>query len=67
MTDMKTKTNVEKTQTRRELLKKGAYAAPAILTLSAMPAFAGSGSPRRRWHDDSDSWDSDSDSDSDSK
>ena len=33
-------------QTRRELLKKGAYAAPAILTLAAVPAFAGSGSGR---------------------
>ena len=29
---------------KRELLKKSAYVAPAILTLSAMPSFASSGS-----------------------
>jgi hypothetical protein len=33
---------------RREFVKRAAYAAPVILTLKAMPAFAasGSGSPR---------------------
>jgi hypothetical protein len=30
---------------RREFIKKSAYAAPAILTLSAMPAIAEIGSP----------------------
>ena len=30
--------------TRREFLKKAAYVAPAVVTLSAVPAFAGSGS-----------------------
>lgn len=29
---------------RRDILKKAAYVAPAILTLTAVPAFAGSGS-----------------------
>jgi len=29
---------------RRDFLKKGAYAAPAILTLSAAPGIAGAGS-----------------------
>ena len=29
---------------RRELLKKAAYVTPAILTLAAIPAFAGKGS-----------------------
>jgi phosphodiesterase/alkaline phosphatase D-like protein len=36
---------------RREFVKKAAYAAPVILTLKAMPAFAASGSggnPRSR-------------------
>lgn len=32
--------------TRRELLKKAAYAVPAILTLKAVPAYAGRGSRR---------------------
>jgi len=36
---------VLETQTsRRELLKKAAYATPVILTLAATPAFAGKGS-----------------------
>ena len=29
---------------RREFLKKGAYVAPLIVTLTAVPAFAGTGS-----------------------
>jgi phosphodiesterase/alkaline phosphatase D-like protein len=35
---------------RREFVKRAAYAAPLILTLKAMPAFAaaGSGNPRSR-------------------
>jgi hypothetical protein len=36
--------------TRREIIKRAAYVTPAILTLTAMPAFAsrGSAEPRRR-------------------
>ena len=34
----------EKTDTRRDFLKKAAYAAPVILTLKAVPAFAQNGS-----------------------
>jgi len=30
---------------RRDALKKGAYAAPAIMTIGSVPAFASSGSP----------------------
>jgi len=42
---------------RREFVKRAAYAAPVILTLKAMPAFAasGSGSPRSSKGDPSDS------------
>jgi hypothetical protein len=36
----------EKTETRRDFLKKGAYAAPVILSLKSVPAFASSGSGR---------------------
>ncbi len=41
---------------RREFVKRAAYAAPLILTLKAMPAFAasGSGSPRSSYGDPSD-------------
>ena len=45
------------TESRRDFLKKGAYAAPVILTLKAVPAFANSGSGK---------WDGDSGSGSDS-
>jgi len=38
----------DKRETRRQFLKKGAYAAPVILTLSATPSFAGQGSGRNR-------------------
>ena len=38
---MKTKDKIE---ARRDFLKKAAYAAPVILTLKAVPAFANSGS-----------------------
>ena len=31
-------------QSRRDFLKKAGYVAPAVVTLSAVPAFAGSGS-----------------------
>jgi hypothetical protein len=31
---------------RREFLKKATYAAPVVLTLNALPAFAINGSPR---------------------
>ena len=37
----------EKRQSRRNFLKKGAYVAPAILTLKATPSFAGIGSGPR--------------------
>jgi hypothetical protein len=40
---MKTK---DKADTRRDFLKKAAYAAPVILTLKAVPAFAKNGSGR---------------------
>ena len=40
-------------ETRRDFLKKGAYAAPVILTLTAVPAFANSGSGK--WDGDSSS------------
>lgn len=33
------------TMSRRDALKKGAYAAPAIMTIGSVPAFASSGSP----------------------
>jgi hypothetical protein len=35
-------------ETRREIIKKAAYVAPAILSLTAVPAFAqkGSGNPK---------------------
>jgi len=41
---------------RREFVKRAAYAAPLILSLKAMPAFAasGSGSPRSSKGDPSD-------------
>jgi hypothetical protein len=41
---------------RREFVKRAAYAAPLILTLKAMPAFAaaGSGNPRSTKGDPSD-------------
>lgn len=45
----------EKTESRRDFLKKGVYAAPAILTLSATPSFAGIGSgPMSSSSDDDD-------------
>jgi len=34
----------DKTEARRDFLKKAAYAAPVILTLKAVPAFAQNGS-----------------------
>ena len=34
--------------TRRDFIKKTAYAAPVIMTLSARPSFAGQGSDRGR-------------------
>jgi len=38
---------------RREFVKRAAYAAPMILTLKAMPAFAAAGSvkDRSRWRE----------------
>ena len=46
------------TETRRDFLKKGAYVAPAVLTLTAVPAFANSGSGK--WSGDSSSASSES-------
>ena len=34
----------EKQQSRRDFIKKSAYAAPAVVSLTAMPAFAAPGS-----------------------
>jgi hypothetical protein len=34
---------------RRDFIKKTAYAVPLILSLKAMPAFAGAGSGEPRW------------------
>ena len=39
-----TTTDSKKISGRREFLKKGAYVAPLIVTLTAVPAFASSGS-----------------------
>ena len=36
-----------KNNTRREFLKKTTYMVPVVLTLSAAPALAGTGSPQR--------------------
>jgi hypothetical protein len=36
--------NGTRVNSRRDFLKKGVYVAPLILTLTAVPAFAGSGS-----------------------
>ena len=33
------------TMSRRDMLKKGAYAAPAIMTIGSVPSFASGGSP----------------------
>ena len=45
----------EKQQSRRDFIKKSAYAAPAVISLTAMPAFAapGSGIPVKEpdWND----------------
>jgi hypothetical protein len=52
MPTKKPKAVLETRTSRRELLKKAAYATPVILTLAATPAFAGKGSkgdnPSRR-------------------
>lgn len=40
----KKSTALEQQTSRREVLKKAAYVAPAILTLTAVPAFAAKGS-----------------------
>jgi len=39
---------LETRTSRRELLKKVAYITPAVLTLAAVPAFAGKGSGRSK-------------------
>jgi len=40
---------LEHNPNRRDFIKKTAYAVPTILTLKAMPAFAGAGSGEPRW------------------
>ncbi len=37
---------MDRKESRREFVKKAAYSTPAILTLTAMPSFAGAGSHR---------------------
>ena len=44
MTQKKQEMTQEKQQSRRDFIKKSAYVAPAVLSLSAMPAMAASGS-----------------------
>ena len=44
MTHKKQAMTQEKQQSRRDFIKKSAYAAPAVISLTAMPAFAGPGS-----------------------
>jgi len=44
MPTKKSQAVLETRTSRRELLKKAAYATPVILTLAATPAFAGKGS-----------------------
>ena len=39
---------LETRTSRRELLKKAAYATPVVLTLAATPAFAGKGSTHEK-------------------
>ena len=55
---MEEKQEKQVTETRRDFLKKGAYVAPAVLTLTAVPAFANSGSGK--WSGDSSSASSES-------
>jgi len=44
MTQKKQEMTQEKQQSRRDFIKKSAYAAPAVLSFTAMPALAQSGS-----------------------
>ena len=44
MTQKKQAMTQEKQQSRRDFIKKSAYAAPAVVSLTAMPAFAAPGS-----------------------
>jgi hypothetical protein len=39
----------ESQRSKREFLKTAAYVVPSILTLKAVPAFAGSGSGKVKW------------------
>jgi hypothetical protein len=41
---MKKKTSESRTTTRREILKKGSYVVPAVLTLAVKPSFAAAAS-----------------------
>jgi hypothetical protein len=45
--------------TRRELLRKGLFVAPTVLTLTAIPSFASAGSEngrKRKWGEDKRRW-----------
>ena len=44
MTHKKQELTMEKQQSRRDFIKKSAYAAPVVFSFSAMPAMATSGS-----------------------
>ena len=44
MTQKKQELTQEKQQSRRDFIKKSAYAAPAVVSLTAMPALAAPGS-----------------------
>jgi hypothetical protein len=52
-------------ETRREIIKKAVYVAPAILSLTASPAFAQRGSGPPRGDDDRDKRDKDKPKDKD--
>jgi len=44
MSEDKKVTNEEKTEARRDFLKKAAYVAPVVMTMNAMPSLAQAGS-----------------------
>lgn len=48
MSAKKSQPVLETHTSRRELLKKAAYATPVVLTLAATPAFAGKGSKHEK-------------------
>lgn len=42
--EIKNVSNEQKTEARRDFIKKAAYVAPVVLTMTAMPALANTGS-----------------------